>query len=100
MIVKAATRAESNLAEGNDLSQSQYLVDHAKWLAFRYREVQIHGPIVLNRDIEALVVPEMWKETPKVEKSIQKFAKDTGIKVVWFDAPVAKYQPKVKKTDG
>ena len=48
-----------------------------------YREIQIHGPIQLNRDIYSLHVPSKYKYQSE-EAFIRRFCKQKGCKLVWF----------------
>ena len=48
-----------------------------------YREIQIHGPVQLNRDIISLHVPNTVINKASTKK-FQKFCQKNGCKLVWF----------------
>eukprot|EP01084_Bolivina_argentea_P136499 240396_1 len=46
-----------------------------------YREIQIHGPLLLDRDIESLHVPKNEKHYSKI---YQEFVRKNSCKLIWF----------------
>jgi len=51
----------------------------------QYKEVQIHGPLKLNTDIEAVVVNPKYKGNEKMEALIKKFADKNNCNVIWME---------------
>eukprot|EP01084_Bolivina_argentea_P019906 37018_1 len=48
-----------------------------------YREIQIHGPVILNRDIYSLNVPDD-KKNRQMENIYKQFCEQNDIKLIWF----------------
>lgn len=48
-----------------------------------YREIQIHGPVQLDRDVYSFHVPDNVRNRAK-EKEFNEFCEKNGIKLVWF----------------
>ena len=49
-----------------------------------YREIQIHGPVQLNRDILSLHVPNTMSNKRSTDK-FKKFCEQNGCKLVWYN---------------
>ena len=48
-----------------------------------YREIQVHGPVLLERDIISLHVPNTMANKSSTKK-FNKFCEKNGCKLVWF----------------
>jgi hypothetical protein len=50
----------------------------------RYVEVQIHGKIKLNRDVEAVMAPNLYKKKPDVLMYLKNMVKKNKINLIWY----------------
>jgi len=50
-----------------------------------YKEVQIHGPLVLNRDVEAIVVNKKYKGNKSMESMLYQFAETNMCNIIWME---------------
>ncbi len=49
-----------------------------------YKEVQIHGPLQLNRDVDAIVVHPRYRNNKEIEAMLLQFQEQNGCKVIWM----------------
>ncbi len=52
-----------------------------------YKEVQIHGPLQLNRDVDAIVVHPRYRNNEEIEAMLLQFQEQNGCKVIWMPKP-------------
>ena len=52
-----------------------------------YREIQIHGPVQLNRDVLSVHVPSVHKKNYKLVSILHDFCAKNMCKLVYFDPP-------------
>ena len=57
--------------------------ENEKDIQSAYREIQIHGPIQLNRDIYSFHVPDNDVNRRK-QDVFERFVEKNGIKLIWF----------------
>ena len=50
-----------------------------------YKEVQIHGPVRLREDVDALVLHERHKASPEMRRLTEEFRKKHQISVLYMD---------------
>lgn len=51
----------------------------------QFKEVAIHGPVVLNQNVAALAVPKSLKSSKKKREAFEKFAAVNNCELRWFD---------------
>ena len=52
-----------------------------------YREIQIHGPVQLNRDVQSIHVPAAHKSNAQIMKLLQVFCRQNRCKMHFFEFP-------------
>ncbi|KAJ1558685.1 hypothetical protein HK096_007394 [Nowakowskiella sp. JEL0078] len=52
-----------------------------------YKELQIHGEVRLNRDIEVVVLNCAYKDDTEVIKAAELFKKNHGVEYIWMEVP-------------
>lgn len=50
-----------------------------------YKEVQIHGPVQLNKDVDALVMNKRHKGNNQMEAAAKKFASKNKCNLIWME---------------
>jgi len=52
-----------------------------------YREIQVHGPVQLDRDVLSVHVPSTHKTNKKLVETLNRFCNQNMCKLVFFDLP-------------
>jgi hypothetical protein len=68
-------RAESQIACGE--------IECGKSTDYNYKEIQIHGPVRLNVDVEAIVVPMKYQSDEELCMQLQQLVSKNNIELRW-----------------
>jgi hypothetical protein len=58
-----------------------------------YKEVQIHGPVLFNRDVVAIVLNQKYQNNASIVQAAEEFAKINDVNLVWMTTASATPKP-------